>query len=257
MFSLIKNRFVRIPETIVTLIIILSTVLAFPIAIAIADVITLKDGQTYEGIIGAQDKETILLSSPGQIPLKIYRSSIKSIEKGSDKRAIAPNHSNQVDDLRFLSCGEYYKELQTAIKNAKKSIRVMMFFINYRGRPRYPANELVNLLIDAHKRGVKVEVLLESSVEKNITEANLRAARYLNKKGIKVRFYPVYPIMHVKLVLIDGYISIVGSHNWTLASARSNVESSVLIESEWVAKEYENYFLKGFTKAKEYRGGDA
>ncbi|MFH1037133.1 MAG: phospholipase D-like domain-containing protein [PVC group bacterium] len=224
-------------------------------ASAPADTITLKDGSTLEGRIGAQDSEIVLISVPGRGLLKVSRDSITSIEKGEAAAANVDGHGETVDNLKFLSCGDYYKELQIALKDAKESIQVMMFFINYQGRPGYPANELVNLLVDARKRGVKVEVLLESSTENNITEANQRAAAYLAKNGIDVRFYPVFPVMHVKLVLIDGDISIVGSHNWTLASTKANVESSVLIKSEKVAREYENYFQKHYRRFKPYREG--
>ncbi len=129
----------------------------------------------------------------------------------------------------------------------------MMYFVNYDGRPGYPATELVNLLVDAHKRGVKVEVLLESSIEYNITEANRRAVAHLSENGIDARFHPLFPIMHVKLVIVDGMISIVGSHNWTLASAKTNIESSVLIRSERVAGEYSRYFQNKFSRAEVYR----
>lgn len=229
---------------------------SFVLPPAQADIITLKSGKTYEGIIGAQNNETLLLSVPGQMPLKIYRSSIKSIEKGTDKIGIAGNRSNEVDDLKFLSRGAYYKELQEVLKNAEKSISVMMYLITYKGRLRQPADKLVNLLVDAHERGVEVKVLLESSTEEFVTQANRRAAAYLKKKGVDVRIYPVYPIMHAKLVIIDGYISIVGSHNWTLASTRSNVESSVLIKSERIAHQYEKYFKINFNRGKAYQDDD-
>lgn len=248
-----KNT-LRIPLVVIILVLILNG--SFVLPPAQADIITLKNGKTYEGIIGAQNNETLLLSVPGQMPLKIYRSSIKSIEKGTDKIGIAGNRSNEVDDLKFLSRGAYYKELQEVLKNAKKSISVMMYLITYKGQPRQPADKLVNLLVDAHERGVEVKVLLESSTEEFVTQANRRAAAYLKKKGVDVRIYPVFPIMHVKLVIIDRYISIVGSHNWTLASTRSNVESSVLIKSERIAHQYEKYFKNNFNRGSPYQDDD-
>ncbi|MFH1037757.1 MAG: phospholipase D-like domain-containing protein [PVC group bacterium] len=227
---------------------------AFPTP-APADTITLKDGSTLEGGIGAQDSETILLSVPGRGLLKIQRSSIESIEQGAVAPGEQVDRAAAVEGLTFLSCREYYMELQKALKNAKESIQVMMYFINYDGRPGTPVSDLVNLLVAARKRGVKVEILLEESTEKNITEANRRAAGFLKKNGIEVRMHPVYPVMHVKLVLIDGDISIVGSHNWTLASTHANVESSVLIESKRVAGEYGKYFKTHFNRAQPYREG--
>ncbi len=248
-----KSRIISIGVFILALILNGSFIIPF----SCADIITLKDGSTYEGIIGAEDSKTILLAVPGQMPLKIQKSTIKSIEKKRPEIGISGSCSNEVDDLKFLSCGDYYKELKRVLPAAKKSIQVMMFFIHYEGKPGYPANELVNLLVDAQKRGVNVEVLLESSsTEENITEANRRAAKFLDKNGVDVKIYPYYPIMHVKLIIIDKYISIVGSHNWTLASTRSNVESSVLIESEKVASQYEKYFRKSFKRAFLYQEVD-
>jgi phosphatidylserine/phosphatidylglycerophosphate/cardiolipin synthase-like enzyme len=216
----------------------------------IADIITLKDSSTYEGIIGAEDSKTILLSVPGQMPLKIHRSSIKSITRGSVKSKDSINQSNAVDNLKFLSCGEYFSELKKTLKEAEKSIQVMMYYVSYRGRPGHPVTELVDLLAAAQKRGVKVTVLLESSTKESITAANRRAAKFLKKNGVNVRFYPVYPIMHVKLVIIDGCTSFLGSHNWTASAIHSNVESSVMITSQRVARQYAKYFKKNFNRAK-------
>lgn len=222
------------------------------VAATLADVITLKDGTIMEGIIGAEDRETILLSVPGEGVFKIPKASVETIEQGPSTGLNHPNRET-VDGLKFLSCGEYYKKLQKVFRNAQESILVMMYFVNYAGRPGYPATELVDLLVDAHKRGVKVEVLLETSIENNITEANRRAAAHLSKHGIDARFHPLFPIMHVKLVIVDGMISIVGSHNWTLASAKANIESSVLIRSERVAEKYSRYFQNNFSGAEVYR----
>lgn len=234
--------------------VIVAILLAGLLNSALADVITMKDGSTYEGIIGAEDSKTIILAVPGQMPLKIQKSAIKSIEKKRAGIGIIGSSSDEVDDLKFLSCGEYYDELMEVLPEAKKSIYVMMYLINYKGKPGYPVNDLVNLLVDAHKRGVKVTVLLESASEGSLMKANRRAAKFLKKKGIDVRIYPIFPIMHVKLVLIDDYISIVGSHNWTIASTCSNTESALLVKSKQIAKEYEQYFKKSYNRAKPYLG---
>lgn len=131
------------------------------IAGTLADVITLKDGTIMEGVIGAEDRETILLSVPGEGVFKIPKASVETIEQGPSTGFNRPNRET-VDGFKFLSCGEYYTKLQKVFRNAQESILVMMYFVNYDGRPGYPATELVDLLVDAHKRGVKVEVLLET-----------------------------------------------------------------------------------------------
>jgi len=47
---------------------------------------------------------------------------------------------------------------------------------------------------------------------------------------------------HMKLVIIDGYIVYVGSHNWSESGLYYNRETSVRIVNEEVAEEFENYF---------------
>ncbi|MFH1038161.1 MAG: phospholipase D-like domain-containing protein [PVC group bacterium] len=230
--------------------------LTFPIFPATADTITLKDGSTLEGRIGARDDTTVLISVPGRGVLKVSKDSISAITEGEAPGGEKPMHGMEVDDLRFLSCGEYFTEVKNSLKNAKDSIRVMMYFIKYSGSPGHPVTELVELLADAQKRGVKVEVLLETSAEEGVTVANRKAAGFLTQDGVDVRFHPVYPIMHTKLVIIDGTVTILGSHNWTAASTRSNVESSVLIKSAPVARKYEDYFNKHFKQGKPYHKGE-
>ena len=191
-----------------------------------------------------------MIKVPEKGLLNVPRSSIKEIEKSEIQPWLGESVGEKIDDLVFLSRGDYYRELQKVLENAEKSIQVMMYLINYRGRPGYPANKLVNLLVEASKRGVKVEVLLESSTSRNITEANRRAGEYLKKNGVTVRYFPVFPIMHVKMVIIDGETTIIGSHNWTLASTKSNVESSVLIKSKLMANKCQRYFRDNSLQAK-------
>ena len=128
-----------------------------------------------------------------------------------------------------------------------------MFFIRYRNRPGFPATDILELLAAARKRGVEIKILLETSSARNITRSNQWAAAYLAKNDITVRFHPVYPIMHTKLVVIDGKTTILGSHNWTMGAMEANVESSVLIRSEQASEKYLSYFQKLFYRATPYR----
>ena len=234
----------------VSIIVLLITSSFFILLPALADIITLKNGDKLEGIISARSPESVLIKVPEGGLLNVSRTSIEKIEKSNVESWIKKSIGAKIDDLVFLSRGDYYRKLQKVLKDAEKSIQVMMYLVNYRGRPGYPANKLVNLLVEARKRGVEIEVLLESSTSRNITEANQKAGEYLKKHGISVRYFPVFPIMHVKMVIVDGETAIIGSHNWTLASTKSNVESSVLIKSKLMAQKCGKYFRDNFLQAK-------
>ncbi len=98
---------------------------------------------------------------------------------------------------------------------ATTAIRVLMY-------------ELTNValaqsLIDAHRRGVSVSVVLDSrmSREKECLAKELAAA------GIPVALDPAHACMHHKTCLIDGTILWCGSYNWTYAAEHENAEAAL------------------------------
>ena len=66
------------------------------------------------------------------------------------------------EDVRLVTDAQYVQVAQKMIQEAKISIQVMMFEMGYyHQHPKTPSNLLIKNLIDARKRGVKVEVILE------------------------------------------------------------------------------------------------
>lgn len=216
----------------------------------IADVITLKDGNTLEGTISVQAADSIIVVVPGNGPLQVNRASIESIEKKAFEVEVFGR--GNVEDVQLLSCSQYYTELRNAINNSEKSIQVAMYLVTLTDRTDTPVRQLLEDVVRAHKRGVEVTFVLESSDSEELNKFNNRAAEYLTSEGITVRIYPVYPIMHIKLVIIDDAISIMGSHNWTEMALRSNNESSALIKSPVIARKYQSYYRSLFHRAKPY-----
>lgn len=79
-------------------------------------------------------------------------------------------------DVKPISNKFYFKEIHSLLKQAKKSIYIIMFEIRYYHKyPNSPANILVRDLIKADKRGVNVEVILEHS--KGLSQKNSKANR--------------------------------------------------------------------------------
>jgi len=148
------------------------------------------------------------------------------------------------DDVIPIPNREYMPALHEVLKNAKKKIHVLMFTARY--YPEYPndANSIIlRDLIEARKRGVEVVVVLDASNwNKDNTIKNRMFADSLKKAGVEVYYDPVDVTTHDKLIIVDDYITIVGSTNWSYYALERNNEASVLIKSEQVAKEFEKHF---------------
>ena len=147
-------------------------------------------------------------------------------------------------DVKVVLDKEYFQITRGLLSNAKKSVQIMMFEASFYGRyPKSPSNILIGELISARKRGVKVEVILETSDRGDrATERNRLTGKMLSKEGVEVIYDPLFVITHAKLIIIDGRISLLGSTNWTYHSLTSNHEVGVLIESNEVARTLQYYF---------------
>lgn len=144
------------------------------------------------------------------------------------------------DEVRPLIREEYYGQTHQAIKNAKESINMVMYGILLGTGSSHPVNTLVNDLIAAHRRGVEVKVILEKPRDES-TIPNQKAYELLKEAGVKVRFDKEARVTHNKLIIVDRYITILGSHNWTYTALKVNNESSVLIKSRSVAESFLRY----------------
>lgn len=148
----------------------------------------------------------------------------------------------KADELIFLPKKTYFDAVHNALKGAKESIYVVMYVLMAGEGPAYPENILIQDLIDAKKNGLKVKVILDESVKDfDGSVLNTKAYQRLLENGIDVRFDSPHKITHVKLIVIDGYISILGSHNWSLTAFQLNNESSVLIKSKRLAQDFITY----------------
>ncbi len=163
----------------------------------------------------------------------------------------AESYQATVEDI---SQDKYFPKVKQALINAKSSIDMVMYFVNFdAGSKKSPVNELVEELINAHKRGVKVKVILDQNIDFALwneggewqkQDKNESVFIYLKKQGIEAYYDNLYVITHSKAIVIDKEIVITGSANWTDSSLQRNQESSCLIKSEGLAKE----FLEDFSK---------
>ena len=89
-------------------------------------------------------------------------------------------------------------------------------------------------LLNAHKRGVKVQILLDKSqVSKKYSSAT-----FLINQGIPTRIDSAHAIAHNKVMIIDEEIVITGSFNFTKAAEENNAENLLVIRDKNLAERY-------------------
>ncbi len=145
---------------------------------------------------------------------------------------------------------DYYPVAIEKINGAEKSIHMVMYEIRWYGNPDtdyHDVSKLGKALVNAHKRGVDVKVIMDDGRGYGFTNPDLvNAAKnwssYLKSKGVQVKFDWSNQTTHDKLIIIDDKLVIVGSTNWSQSALNYNHEANALIESKEVAEQYENYF---------------
>lgn len=125
--------------------------------------------------------------------------------------------------------------IRPLIKNSNDYIDLPIFFLTHK--------KIAGDLISAHKRGVKVRVILDATAATNGYSKHeiLRAA------GIPVKVENWGGKMHMKVAVIDGKHLVAGSMNWTSAGERSNDENTVIIHDTYFANEMHSFFNKLWT----------
>lgn len=148
------------------------------------------------------------------------------------------------EDVQVVLDDQYFQVAKKMIQEAKHSIQVMMFEIGYYDEyPMALSNLLVRELINAEKRGVKVEVILEvKEGQDRTTERNRQTGKILSEGGVEVIYDSPSKTTHAKLMVVDGKLSLLGSANWTYYALTSNNEASILVRSKEVAKAFVDYF---------------
>ncbi|MDY0331341.1 MAG: phospholipase D family protein [Thiomonas sp.] len=122
--------------------------------------------------------------------------------------------------------------LQT-ISRAQSSIHVAAYL--------FTSSDVARALVQARKRGVQVQVLVDWKA--NFDE-DARYARHalgiLRNAGIAVRQIDVYPIFHDKYMVIDRRTVQTGSFNYTYSAAHRNAENVLVV---WNAPELAARYL--------------
>jgi phosphatidylserine/phosphatidylglycerophosphate/cardiolipin synthase-like enzyme len=136
-----------------------------------------------------------------------------------------------------LTDGDYYHSLINNLRRANSFIYVAMYSMVYDPSDAFDwANDLIKELVNAKNRGVDIKVVIEFRTHHGYMNDNMEAYNYLSSSGVHVKLDQEADTDHLKLVVIDGKIVYVGSHNWSESALYYNREASVKIVSEEVAR---------------------
>ncbi len=116
------------------------------------------------------------------------------------------------------------------LKAAREEILVAAFVLT--------DQEVVKALVQAQRRGVGVQVLLETR--------NLRDSREddLLRAGVAVRKDGNPYTLHHKVMVIDGTWAVTGSYNFTARAWQVNNENLLILKSPSLAERYRQEFLR-------------
>jgi phosphatidylserine/phosphatidylglycerophosphate/cardiolipin synthase-like enzyme len=129
-------------------------------------------------------------------------------------------------EIYFSPKGHCTETIIKEIGAAKTSVRVQAYW--------FTSAPIAKALVEAHKRGVKVEVNLDRSR----TEMNHIQADFLVQSGVPTFIDGKHVTAHSKVIIVDGSVVITGSFNFTGQSEDQNVENMLVIRDRGIAEKY-------------------
>ena len=136
-------------------------------------------------------------------------------------------------DSFFFPSAESERKLVRYLHKAKKTMIVCVFTITN--------NALADAIRHARERGVKVRIISDDECMK-MMGSDIRA---LASEGFEVRVDDdPFAHMHNKFVVIDDYLLITGSFNWTKQAVNKNQENLVVLDDNNLCTSYTQEFNK-------------
>ena len=132
-------------------------------------------------------------------------------------------------DVCFTPPSGCSEKIIEEINNSKASIYVQAY--------GFTSKKIADSLINAHLRGVKVQVILDRS---NMSKKGYSKLMDLKEAGINISLDIVPGIAHNKVMIIDEKKVITGSFNFTEAADKRNSENVIIIEDKETVKQYLN-----------------
>jgi phosphatidylserine/phosphatidylglycerophosphate/cardiolipin synthase-like enzyme len=113
-----------------------------------------------------------------------------------------------------------------ALDNAKRTILVQAY--------SFTSAPIAKALLDAHTRGVQVQVILDKSQRTQ----KYSSADFLANQGLPTSIDAQHAISHNKVIITDGETVLTGSFNFTKAAQEKNAENLLIIKDPALAAQY-------------------
>ena len=156
----------------------------------------------------------------------------------------------------YLAGREYIKTLSAIIPSAEDCIRIATFKAELSHSKDAP--ELLAFWEEVFRKsraGVRVRALIHYGDKRaSCPKTNYLILKKLYESKAAVRYVSPGGCQHMKLVLIDGCVGFIGSHNLSVASAVKNHELSKVITDEAEVKELTDLYDSFFNNATIFRG---
>jgi phosphatidylserine/phosphatidylglycerophosphate/cardiolipin synthase-like enzyme len=149
--------------------------------------------------------------------------------------------NNTPTQVCFSPNGRCTESIVKEINAAKTEILVQAY--------SFTSAPIAKALVDAHKRGVKVEVILDKSQRRE----KYTSATFISNAGIPTFIDDKHAIAHNKVIIIDKGTVITGSFNFTKAAEEKNAENLVIIRNKDLAKIYIENWMKHKEHSEEYK----
>ena len=126
----------------------------------------------------------------------------------------------------FTPGGECTDLIVKELGNARESVLIQAY--------SFTSAPIAKAIVEAYKRGVKVEAILDKS---NQSE-KYSAATFLSHAGVPVKIDAQHAIAHNKIMIIDRKVVITGSFNFTKSAQKRNAENLLVIRDKGIARRY-------------------
>jgi len=154
----------------------------------------------------------------------------------------SPQGNNLSIQVWFSPGGGCTDAIIGELNKAKKEILVQAY--------SFTSQAIAKALVDAHKRGVRTEIILDKSQR---TE-KYSAADFTSHMGVSTYIDGAHAIAHNKIMIIDNETVITGSFNFTKAAEERNAENLLIIRSKQLAKDYLDNWEKHKAHSEKYAG---
>lgn len=128
---------------------------------------------------------------------------------------------------------EYPQVVTPLIEEAQHSIEILVFDWRwYATEPNSSVQKFNTSILQASTRGVKVRALVNNNIMPTILQLEKLSVKRVGTKNL----------MHVKMIIIDQKIMVIGSHNFSKRAFEINHEVSLLVDDENEINRCRKYF---------------